>query len=61
MRLSKLPELPPAEPGITSVAEGGPITFDKKGGGVSLSELEAHLWESANILRGPVDQADFKS
>lgn len=28
---------------------------------VSLSELEAHLWESANILRGPIDQADFKS
>jgi type I restriction enzyme M protein len=28
---------------------------------VSVSELEAHLWESANILRGPIDQADFKS
>ena len=28
---------------------------------VTLSELEAHLWESANILRGPIDQADFKS
>ena len=28
---------------------------------VSLSQLESHLWESANILRGPVDQADFKS
>lgn len=26
-----------------------------------LSELESHLWESANILRGPVDAADFKS
>ncbi|MBM2849764.1 MAG: Site-specific DNA-methyltransferase (adenine-specific), partial [Anaerolineales bacterium] len=23
--------------------------------------LEAHLWESANILRGPVDAADFKT
>ncbi|HWM53821.1 MAG TPA: class I SAM-dependent DNA methyltransferase [Solirubrobacterales bacterium] len=30
-------------------------------GRVTLGELEAHLWESANILRGPVDQADFKS
>lgn len=30
-------------------------------GPVSQSELEAHLWESANILRGPVDQSDFKS
>lgn len=28
---------------------------------VSLSELEAHLWQSANILRGPIDQGDFKS
>src|SRR4051794_26808772 len=28
---------------------------------ITLSELEAHLWQSANILRGPVDQADFKS
>jgi len=28
---------------------------------VSLSTLEAHLWEAANILRGPVDAADFKT
>ena len=28
---------------------------------VDLSTLEAHLWESANILRGPVDAADFKT
>ncbi len=28
---------------------------------IKLSELESHLWESANILRGPVDAADFKS
>src|ERR1700679_2168101 len=27
----------------------------------TLSQLESHLWESANILRGPVDAADFKS
>jgi hypothetical protein len=27
----------------------------------NLSELESHLWEAANILRGPVDAADFKS
>lgn len=25
------------------------------------SELESHLWEAANILRGPVDAADFKT
>ncbi len=28
---------------------------------VTLHELESHLWESANILRGPVDAADFKT
>lgn len=30
-------------------------------GGVSLGQLESHLWEAANILRGPVDAADFKT
>jgi type I restriction enzyme M protein len=28
---------------------------------LSLPDLESHLWESANILRGPVDAADFKT
>jgi type I restriction enzyme M protein len=28
---------------------------------LSQSELEHHLWEAANILRGPVDAADFKT
>jgi type I restriction enzyme M protein len=28
---------------------------------ISLSVLESHLRESANILRGPVDAADFKT
>ncbi len=29
---------------------------------LALSELEAHLWEAANILRGsPVDRTDWKS
>jgi len=28
---------------------------------LSLSQLESHLWEAANILRGPVDAADFKT
>src|SRR5512143_2942182 len=28
---------------------------------MDLSELESHLWEAANILRGPVDAADFKT
>lgn len=28
---------------------------------ITLNQLEIHLWESANILRGPVDAADFKT
>ncbi len=33
------------------------LTFE-----LSLSQLESHLWEAANILRGsPVDRADWKS
>jgi type I restriction enzyme M protein len=28
---------------------------------ITLPQLESHLWESANILRGPVDAADFKT
>lgn len=28
---------------------------------LTLSSLESHLWEAANILRGPVDAADFKT
>lgn len=28
---------------------------------IPISQLENHLWESANILRGPVDAADFKT
>lgn len=28
---------------------------------LTLSQLEQHLWDAANILRGPIDAADFKS
>ena len=28
---------------------------------ISIGRLESHLWEAANILRGPVDAADFKT
>jgi type I restriction enzyme M protein len=28
---------------------------------ISLGQLESHLWQAANILRGPVDAADFKT
>ena len=27
----------------------------------TLIQRESHLWEAANILRGPVDAADFKT
>jgi type I restriction enzyme M protein len=33
----------------------------KLNGPISLSELEQYLWGAANILRGPVDKADYKS
>ena len=29
--------------------------------GITLNQLESHLWEAANILRGPVDAAAFKT
>jgi type I restriction enzyme M protein len=28
---------------------------------LKLEELESHLWESANILRGSIDSADYKN
>jgi type I restriction enzyme M protein len=28
---------------------------------LTLGQLASHLWEAANILRGPVDAADFKT
>jgi len=28
---------------------------------VNITTLESHLWEAANILRGPVDASDFKT
>ena len=31
------------------------------GGSLTLSQLEQHLWGAASILRGPIDQGDFKS
>ena len=36
-------------------------SWDIKAIMIELSKLESHLWEAANILRGPVDAADFKT
>lgn len=33
----------------------------KPPGTLDISTLSSHLWESANILRGPMDAADFKT
>lgn len=38
----------------------GLLTRGRGFGLIELNELESHLWEAANILRGPVDAADFK-
>jgi type I restriction enzyme M protein len=45
----------------TRSTDGRARDSDATAGRVTLAELESHLWESANILRGPIDQADFKS
>lgn len=46
----------------TPSAQPSPVTAPPQAGEqLDLSTLESHLWEAANILRGPVDAADFKS
>lgn len=30
-------------------------------GELTLRQLESHLWESANILRGSIDSSDYKN
>lgn len=42
----------------TIVASNKRVLLNSK---ITLSELEQYLWGAANILRGPVDKADFKS
>jgi type I restriction enzyme M protein len=59
--LSSLPALPTAYLEFAEPQGGHGVSSGERTGRVMLNELEAHLWESANILRGPIDQADFKS
>jgi type I restriction enzyme M protein len=60
--LSDLPAPPTAEYEVSTPSNNGRTPADDAGASrITLAELEAHLWESANILRGPIDQADFKS
>ena len=42
-------------------ANGSTVTPPRNGSGIALNVLESHLWEAANILRGAVDAADFKT
>ncbi|MEM7584180.1 MAG: type I restriction-modification system subunit M N-terminal domain-containing protein, partial [Acidobacteriota bacterium] len=35
-------------------------TADEQREPLTLAQLESHLWESANILRGKIDSSDFK-
>lgn len=37
------------------------LPFDPEGQTLTLSELEQRLWGAANVLRGPIDAADFKA
>ena len=43
--------------------QGGPVRVrheEAAGEPLTLQQLETHLWESANILRGKIDSSDFK-
>ena len=46
---------------LSKHSEASATTIASDAAALSLSALESHLWEAANILRGPVDAADFKT
>src|SRR6266581_2699723 len=50
-----------AERAMAESAQGRREESTPSSGTLTLSQLEQHLWGAANILRGPIDQADFKS
>lgn len=47
-----------AQPSFSISNNMNKVTFTTS---LDLPALESHLWEAANILRGPVDAADFKT
>lgn len=54
----------PKKKAASATPSGKPLpgsVTPQSGEQLALSTLESHLWEAANILRGPVDAADFKS
>ncbi len=54
--------LPRSQPAPAATANAGQqSTLTSLAAPLSLAALESHLWEAANILRGPVDAADFKT
>ncbi len=51
-----------SEPPASPSSKRGRASEPPRSGPVLLAELESHLWEAANILRGsPVDRTDWKS
>ena len=53
----------PEQDGVSDRGEPAPApALAAPHGAITLAELESHLWEAANILRGsPVDRTDWKS
>lgn len=66
-QIARLQLLLKSSPDIPAIAVAPPVTpkmplsTKTPKPALDLSDLESHLWESANILRGPVDAADFKT
>src|SRR3954464_14872488 len=61
-RNSKIrPHTPASRPNDSAPQEQNLLPLSSPTPTLTLGVLESHLWEAANILRGPVDAADFKT